>query len=106
MELPEEDLSWLMSRTIASRQTLPPPLPLPSPPTAITIGDRPQCRARYAAEVGIYVLPYVVLSERDTKTVTHLFLVLDETRPRGRRFHTVSCQKLSLTYQFGESRVN
>ena len=30
----------------------------------------------------------------------------DETRPRGRRFHMVSCQKLSLTYQFGELRVN
>ena len=30
----------------------------------------------------------------------------DETRPRGRRFHTVSCQKLSLTYQFGELRLN
>ena len=30
----------------------------------------------------------------------------DETRPRGRRFHTVSCQKLSLIYQFGELRVN
>ena len=30
----------------------------------------------------------------------------DETRPRGRRFHTVSCQKLSLTYQFGELSMN
>ena len=58
VELPEEDLSWLMNGTIASRRTL--PLPLPSPPVAITAGDGPQCRARYAAEVGIYVLPYVV----------------------------------------------
>ena len=32
--------------------------------------------------------------------------VLDETRPRGRRFHTVSCQKLFRTYQFWELRVN
>ena len=30
----------------------------------------------------------------------------DETRPRGRRFHTVSCQKLIRTYQFGELREN
>ena len=30
----------------------------------------------------------------------------DETRPRGRRFHTVSCKKLSLIYQFGELGVN
>ena len=32
--------------------------------------------------------------------------VVDETRPRGRRFHTVSRQKLIRTYQFGELRVN
>ena len=31
---------------------------------------------------------------------------IDETRPRGHRFHTVSCQKLSLIYQIGELRVN
>ena len=30
----------------------------------------------------------------------------DETRPRGRRFHAVSRQKLFRTYQFGELRVN
>ena len=30
----------------------------------------------------------------------------DETRQRGRRFHTVTCQKLIRTYQFGELRVN
>ena len=30
----------------------------------------------------------------------------DETRPRGRRFHTVSCQKLIRTYQFEELREN
>ena len=30
----------------------------------------------------------------------------DETRPQGHRFHTVSCQKLFRTYQFGELRVN
>ena len=34
------------------------------------------------------------------------FAPSDETRPRGRRFHTVSCQKLIQTYQFGELRVN
>ena len=33
-------------------------------------------------------------------------IAIDGTRPRGRLFHTVSCQKLSLTYQFGELRVN
>ena len=33
-------------------------------------------------------------------------MLTDETRPWGPRFHTVSCQKLSLTYQFGELRVN
>ena len=32
--------------------------------------------------------------------------VIDETRRRGRRFHAVSRQKLSLTCQFGELRVN
>ena len=31
---------------------------------------------------------------------------IDETRPRGRRFHVVSRQKLFRTYQIGELRVN
>ena len=32
--------------------------------------------------------------------------IVDETRLRGRRFHMVSCQKLSQIYQFGELREN
>ena len=31
---------------------------------------------------------------------------IDETRPRGRRFHTVSCQKYYQTYQFWEINSN
>ena len=30
----------------------------------------------------------------------------DGTRPRDHQFHTVSCQELSLTYQFGELIMN
>ena len=31
---------------------------------------------------------------------------IDETGPRGRRFHTVSCQKYFQTYQFDEINLN
>ena len=35
-----------------------------------------------------------------------MIVVLDESRPRGRQLHTVSCQNKVQTYQFNENISN
>ena len=50
--------------------------------------------------------PFDSLKDDSTAEIGQFKWATDKTRPRGRQFHTVSCQKLFRTYQFGELRVN